>query len=50
MAKFAMMFYRFFDCLNISNFTESKHSQNPFKAPYRSENDFRLKVSPKNIN
>ena len=29
-----------FDCLNVSG----KHSRNPFKSPYYSGKDFRLKV------
>ena len=44
-AKFASMFDRFFDCMNVTNFSAGTHSQNPFKSPYRSATDFRLKVN-----
>ena len=43
-AKFVDMFNKFFDCLNVSNFTAGMHSRNPFKSPYRSKTDFRLQV------
>ena len=32
------------DCLNVADFDSRRHSRNPFKAPYRSGEDFRLKV------
>ena len=35
--------------LNVSSFDEGKRSRNPFKSPYRSRDDFRLKVSKKEI-
>ena len=44
-AHFAMMMDRFFDCLNVSSFTAGKCKRKPFKYPYISESDFRLKVS-----
>ena len=43
-AKFAEMFDMFFDCLNVSNSYVRKQSRNCFKNPYRSADDFRLKV------
>ena len=42
--KFTIMFDRFFDCLNVNNFTTGKHKRKPFQNPYRSPDDFRLKV------
>ena len=42
--KFTDMFSKFFDCLNVSNFVNGKHSRNPFKSPFRGGKDFRLKV------
>ena len=33
-AKFASMFDKFFDCLNVSNFEAGKRSRNSFKSPY----------------
>ena len=35
---------KFFDCLNVGNFTDGKRTRNPFKQPYRSASDFRLRV------
>ena len=44
-AKFCDMFNKFFDCLNVSNFTDGQRSRNAFKSPYRKgKEDFRLKV------
>jgi len=43
-AKFVKIVDRFFDCLNVGNYTDGKFSRNPFKQPYRGANDFRLKV------
>ena len=43
-AKFVQLFYRFFDCLNVGNFTDGKRSHNPFKQSYRAASDFRFKV------
>ena len=44
-AKFCDMFNKFFDCLNVSNFTAGQRSRNAFKSPYRKgKEDFRLKV------
>ena len=35
---------KFFDSLNVSNFTQGKHSRKPFQEPYRDADDARLKV------
>ena len=43
-AKFAEIFDKFFDCLNVSNFTDGKYNRKPFQDPYRSGTDFRLTV------
>ena len=43
-AKFVEHFDKFFDCVNVGDFTSGKHSRNPFKSPYYSGSDFRLKV------
>ena len=42
--KFAEMFDMFFGCLNVSNSYVGKQSRNSFKNPYRSADNFRLKV------
>ena len=44
-ALFVEMFDKFFDCLNVSNFNAGKRQRKPFKQPYRSGKDFRLKVN-----
>ena len=43
-AKFVSMFDKFFDCLNVRDFTTGKHHRKSFQDPYRSSTDFRLKV------
>ena len=43
-AKFALMMDRFFDSLNVHNYTEGIHKRKPFQLPYISEKDRRLKV------
>ena len=43
-SKFALTFDKFFDALNVCNFDSGKHERKPFKDPYRSDSDFRLKV------
>jgi len=43
-AKFAGTFDKFFDALNVSNYTEGVRRRKPFQLPYRSSSDFRLKV------
>ena len=44
-AKFVEYMDKFFDALNVSNFTEGKKKRKPFQNPYRSDTDFRLTVS-----
>ena len=44
-AKFALMFDRFFDCLNVSSLTGSAKKRKLFRMPYRRAKDFRLSVS-----
>jgi hypothetical protein len=41
--KFTANFDKFFDALNVSNFTDGVHKRKPFQLPYRSKDDFRLK-------
>lgn len=43
-ARFADYFDKFFDAVNVSNFDSGKHQRKPFRDPYRSASDFRLKV------
>ena len=43
--KFIRMVDKFFDCLNVNNFLSGKKKRKVFQDPYRSANDFRLKVS-----
>ena len=38
------MIDRFFDSLNVNNFNSGKWKRKPFQDPYRSADDFRLKV------
>ena len=48
--KFTEMMDKFFDALNVSNFSNAKKKRKQFQDPYRSEKDFRLSVrSTKNI-
>ena len=42
--KFITMFDRFFDCFNVRSFSAGRRQRKPFKQPYRSGTDFRLKV------
>ena len=35
---------KFFDTLNVSSFNKGKHKRKPFCEPFRSPNDFRMKV------
>ena len=42
-AEFTDIFDQLFDILNVTNFTNAK-KRKAFLAPYRSANDFRLKV------
>ena len=43
-AKFVDMFDKFFDSLNVNNFTTAYHKRKVFQRPYRSRTDFRLEV------
>ena len=43
-AKFIEYVDKFFDCLNVNSFTEGKLKRKPFIQPYKSIEDFRLKV------
>lgn len=44
-AKFVLMFDKFFDCLNVTNFTNAARKRKPFLEPYTSAEDVRLKVA-----
>jgi len=44
-SKFVCVFDKFFDALNVSNFTNGTRKRKPFQHPYRSADDFRLAVS-----
>ena len=35
---------KFFDTLKVSSFNKGKHKRKPFCEPFRSPNDFRMKV------
>lgn len=43
-ARFVSMFDKFFDSLNVSNFTNGTRHRKPFQYPYRHGDDHRLKV------
>lgn len=43
-AEFVLLFDKFFDVLNVTNFTSGATSRKPFLHPYRSRDDERLKV------
>ena len=43
-AKFILMLDKFFDCLNVTNFTNKTRHRKLFLHPYRHERDVRLKV------
>ena len=43
-SRFTAIFDKFFDCLNVRELSHDVRSNNPFKAPYRSGDDFRLQV------
>lgn len=44
-AEFISNVDKFFDCLNVSNYTNGIHKRKPAQNPYRSPNDERLSVS-----
>ena len=48
-AKFVLMFNKFFDVLNVTNFTNGTRYRNPDIHPYRHKDDDRLLVSAYNI-
>lgn len=48
-ARMASMFNRFFDAVNVSRLEEGNLSRDCFKLPYRSKDDFRLKVCTRSI-
>lgn len=43
-AEFVRIIDKFFDILNVRNYVEGPRSRKKFKVPYRSADDFRLKV------
>ena len=43
--KFILMFDKFFDMLNVTNFTNWAHERKPDKQPYQKIDDERLEVS-----
>lgn len=44
-AVFVEKIDKFFDSLNVTNYTKCITTLKPFKMPYRSGDDFRMKVS-----
>ena len=42
--RFISMFDKFFDCVNVANFTSGRFKRKVFQQPYQSGEDFRLKV------
>ena len=42
--RFISMFDKFFDCVNVANFTSGRFKRKVFQQPYRSGEDFRLNV------
>ena len=44
-AKFTALFDKFFDLLNVRNFTNGTRTRKNFQHPYRHADDFRLAVS-----
>ena len=44
-AHFINMMDKFFDTVNVSNYTNGIRKRKPFQHPYRSGKDFRLKVN-----
>ena len=44
-AKFVALIDKFFDILNVSNFTNGNRNRKPFQHPYRHGDDARLTVS-----
>ena len=44
-ARFLLMMDKFFDCVNVHNFTHGFRAAKPFQMPYWSADDQRVKVS-----
>lgn len=47
-ANFIEKMDKFFDALNVRNYTSGIHSLKPFQMPYRWAKDFRIKVASNN--
>ena len=47
--RFVKMMDRFFDALNVHNYTHGLHARKDFQMPYISAQDKRLKVHPKSV-
>ena len=43
-SKFVEMMDKFFDCLNVHNYTHGLHARKQFQMPYISTKDKRIKV------
>lgn len=43
-ARFTELFDKFFDCVNVRNFTDGQRKRKVFQNPYYSGSDFRLQV------
>ena len=48
-AKFVGVFDKFFDILNVSNFTNGTKKRKRFQHPYQRADDFRLAVSVQSV-
>ena len=48
-SKFILFMDKFFDALNVHNYTHGVHARKPFQMPYTSPNDKRLKVNDNTI-
>ena len=44
-AKYLEMFDKFFDCLNVTNYTTCYIKRKYFQSPYRWNNDLRIQVN-----
>lgn len=43
-AKFVGLMDKYFDCMNVHNFTHGVHARKQFQMPYRSSKDLRIQV------
>ena len=43
-AQFCLMMDQFFDCLNVTNYSECYQKLKPYRMPYRKTDDFQFKV------